>query len=39
MKLQLDKIGTIGLVLIAVLSPCCFPLFGIVLTAAGLGSF
>jgi len=39
MKLQLDKIGTIGLVLTAVLSPCCFPLFGIVLTAAGLGSF
>lgn len=39
MKLQLDRIGTIGLVLTAIVSPCCFPLFGIGLTALGLGTF
>lgn len=39
MKLQLDRIGTIGLVLTAIVSPCCFPLFGLVLTALGFGSF
>jgi len=39
MKLQLDRLGTIGMILTAALSPCCFPLFGFALTAAGLGSF
>lgn len=39
MKLQLQKIGTIGLVLTAITSPCCFPLFGFILTALGIGSF
>lgn len=39
MRFHLDKIGTIGLMLTAILSPCCFPLFGIVLTATGFGSF
>ncbi len=39
MKLQLDKVGTIGIFVAALFSPCCFPLFGFVLTALGLGSF
>ncbi len=39
MKLQLDKIGTIGLFVTAIASPCCFPFFGFVLTALGIGSF
>ncbi len=39
MKLQLDRIGTIGMILTAALSPCCFPLLGFALTAMGLGSF
>ena len=36
---NLDKIGTLGLFLTALASPCCFPLFGFMLTAFGLGSF
>lgn len=39
MKIHLEKIGSIGLVLTAVTSPCCFPLFGFILTALGIGSF
>ncbi|MES2003309.1 MAG: MerC domain-containing protein [Bacteroidota bacterium] len=40
MKLSgLDKVGSIGLLLTAILSPCCFPLLGIGLTALGFGSF
>lgn len=39
MKLKLDRIGTIGLVLTAIASPCCFPFLGIGLTALGFGSF
>jgi predicted ferric reductase len=41
MKLSanLDKIGLIGLFITALTSPCCFPLFGFILTAFGLGSF
>lgn len=35
---NLDKIGTLGLFLVALLSPCCFPLFGFLLAAFGLGS-
>lgn len=31
--------GTIGLFLTAILSPCCFPLFAFMATALGLGSF
>ena len=38
MKLQLDKIGTVGLFLAALATPCCFPLFAFVLSAFGLGS-
>lgn len=38
MKLQLDRIGTIGLFLTALATPCCFPLFGFLLSAFGLGS-
>ena len=34
-----DTIGVVGLLLTALTSPCCFPLFGIVLSAFGLGSF
>jgi len=35
----LERIGVIGIVLTAITSPCCFPLFGIVLSALGFGSF
>ncbi len=38
MKLQLDRIGTVGLFLAALATPCCFPLFAFVLSAFGLGS-
>lgn len=38
MKLQLDRIGTVGLFITALASPCCFPLFGFALTALGIGS-
>jgi predicted ferric reductase len=39
MKIGLDKIGTIGIFITAILSPCCFPLFAFALSALGLGSF
>jgi hypothetical protein len=39
MKLKFDRIGTIGLFLTAIVSPCCFPIFGIGMTALGFGSF
>lgn len=35
---NLDKVGTIGLFLAALATPCCFPLFGFLLAAFGLGS-
>ena len=35
----MDKFGTAGLLLTALLSPCCFPLFAVVASALGLGSF
>ncbi len=38
MKFQLDRIGTIGLFIAALVTPCCFPLFAFALTAFGLGS-
>lgn len=38
MKIYLDRIGTIGLFLAAMMTPCCFPLFAFVLSAFGLGS-
>jgi len=38
MKLQLDRIGTIGIFIAALATPCCFPLFAFVLSAFGLGS-
>ncbi len=38
MKLQLDKIGTVGLFLAAFATPCCFSLFAFVLSAFGFGS-
>jgi hypothetical protein len=31
--------GTVGILLTAIASPCCFPLFGILLSAMGFGSF
>ena len=34
-----DKIGAVGILLTAITSPCCFPLFGFILPALGLGSF
>lgn len=39
MRFQLAKIGTVGLFITAITSPCCFPLFGFVLTTLGIGSF
>ncbi len=35
---NLEKVGTIGLFLAALATPCCFPLFGFLLAAFGLGS-
>jgi len=34
-----DKLGTAGLFITAIFSPCCFPLFAFVASALGLGSF
>lgn len=39
MNIKLDRIGTIGIFVTAMLSPCCFPLFAFALSALGLGSF
>jgi len=36
---HLDTFGAIGLLITAIFSPCCFPLFAFVATALGLGSF
>ncbi len=36
---NIEKIAVVGVVLTAITSPCCFPLFGIVLPAIGFGSF
>lgn len=36
---NIDKLGTAGLIVTAVFSPCCFPLFAFIATALGLGSF
>lgn len=38
-NLKLERIGMVGFVFTALASPCCFPLFGVILTALGLGSF
>lgn len=38
MKLQIDRIGTLGLYY-GHASPCCFPFFGVLLASFGLGSF
>ena len=38
MKFSLDKIGTAGVFITALATPCCFPLFGFVLTSFGFGS-
>jgi len=34
----IENMDTAGIIITAVLSPCCFPLFGIILTSLGLGS-
>jgi hypothetical protein len=36
---NLDKLGTVGLFITAIFSPCCFPLFAFAASALGLGSF
>lgn len=36
---HMDKFGTAGLFLTAILTPCCFPLFAFGLSTMGLGSF
>ena len=38
-KSNLNSVGTLGLFLTAIASPCCFPLFGIALAALGFGTF
>ena len=38
-KSNIDKLGTIGLFITAIFSPCCFPLFAFGASALGLGSF
>ncbi len=35
----MDKFGTVGLFLVAICSPCCFPLFAFAASALGFGSF
>jgi len=39
LKSNIDKLGTVGLFLTAIFSPCCFPLFAFAASALGLGSF
>src|SRR3546814_15517541 len=36
---SIDKLGIIGLAVIVLLSPCCFPLFMFAAATLGLGSF
>lgn len=36
---NIDKLGTVGLFITAIFSPCCFPLFAFIATTLGLGSF
>lgn len=36
---NIDKLGTAGLFLTAIFSPCCFPLFAFTASALGLGGF
>lgn len=36
---NIDKFGTVGLFLTAIFSPCCFPLFAMVASVFGLGTF
>jgi hypothetical protein len=38
-KSNIDKLGTIGLFITVIFSPCCFPLFAFGASALGLGSF
>lgn len=39
LKSNIGKLGTIGLFITALFSPCCFPLFAFGASALGLGSF
>lgn len=39
LKSNIDKLGTLGIFVTALFSPCCFPLFAFVASALGLGSF
>ena len=34
----IEKIGIVGIVITALTSPCCFPLFGVIVSAMGFGS-
>jgi MerC mercury resistance protein len=36
---NIDKLGTVGLFITAIFSPCCFPLFAFAASTLGLGSF
>jgi hypothetical protein len=39
MKVGICRVSTIGMFITVLASPCCFPLFGFLLAAFGLGSF
>ncbi|MBC7650196.1 MAG: MerC domain-containing protein [Deinococcales bacterium] len=39
LKNNIDKLGTVGLFITAIFSPCCFPIFAFIASAVGLGSF
>jgi hypothetical protein len=39
LKNNIDKLGTVGLFITAIFSPCCFPIFAFFASALGLGSF
>jgi len=36
---HLDKVGSIGAIVVASLAPCCFPLLGVIATTLGLSIF
>lgn len=38
-NLNLNSLGTFGILITALASPCCFPLFGFILAALGFGTF
>ncbi len=39
LKKNVDKLGVIGILIVVLLSPCCFPLFAVGASVFGLGTF